>query len=74
MKWQKSTHCGASNTCAEVATWVKASHCSNEANCVETASVPEQGFAIRDSKFPDMPYIELSDTQFARLLNDLKQL
>lgn len=67
--WRKSRHCGASNTCVEVA---QSTACSNDSNCVEVG----QGHGVvlvRDSADPGGPRLALSRAAFARMVAAIKE-
>lgn len=67
--WRKSRHCGASNTCVEVA---QSAACSNDSNCVEIGH--SRGVVlVRDSTDPDGPRIALGRGQWAGLVAAIKE-
>lgn len=53
--------------------WVKSSHCGANTGCVEVGDAGTR-IKIRDSKFPDMPHLDLSTSEFGSLLNALKTI
>jgi hypothetical protein len=53
--------------------WRKSTRSANGGNtCVELAKTP-RSVAVRDSKDPDGPHIEMSRRSLGRLLTDVKQ-
>lgn len=58
MQWRKSTHSGG----------------ANDQHCVELGRLAhEDGIGVRDSKDPDTGHLALTATQFATLLQQIKQ-
>lgn len=66
--WRKSSRCGASNTCVEVAA---RSACSNDSNCVEVGHAAGV-VLVRDSADPDGPRLAMSRRTFAGLVAAIK--
>ena len=63
--WRKSTRCGGSTTCVEVGWW---------AVTVGLVERPVRlGVLIRDSADPDSPQLALTRSEFAALLNQIKE-
>lgn len=72
--WVKSSHYGASNTCVELSSEVSwRTACGANTGCVEVGDTGTR-IKIRDSKFPDMPHLDLSTSEFGSLLNALKTI
>ncbi|MGC4952180.1 DUF397 domain-containing protein [Actinomadura citrea] len=56
--------------------WRKSSYSGgvNDEHCVELGRLaPGTGIGVRDSKAPDAGHLTLSPTQFASLINQIKQ-
>ncbi|MEV0660845.1 DUF397 domain-containing protein [Actinomadura luteofluorescens] len=56
--------------------WRKSSYSGgvNDEHCVELGRLaPGAGIGVRDSKTPDAGHLTLSPTQFARLIEQIKQ-
>ncbi|HLK00890.1 MAG TPA: DUF397 domain-containing protein [Streptosporangiaceae bacterium] len=51
--------------------WRKATYSNAGVNCVEVAVVPA-GVAIRDSKNPDKPFLNVSVAAFAAFIGGIK--
>jgi len=52
--------------------WRKASYSGAGQNCVEVAMLPA-GLAIRDSKNPDMPFLQVSAAAFAEFIGSIRE-
>lgn len=71
--WRKSRHCGASNTCVEVAEWCTASaRCGANTGCVEVGAAPT-AVAVRDSTDPAGPMLVLTPAAWGALLGSIKE-
>lgn len=67
--WRKSRHCGASNTCIEVAEWRTASaRCGANTGCVEVGAATA-AVAVRDSTDPGGPMLVLTPAAWAGLVS-----
>lgn len=51
--------------------WRKSSHSGSGDQCVEIAVLPGGGRAIRDSKHPDLPALQLTRAGFADFVRGL---
>ena len=69
--WRKSTRCGASLTCVEVAEWRISSRCGANTGCVAVGGAPG-AVAVRDSTDPEGPVLVLSPAAWGALLGSIK--
>ena len=70
--WRKSSRCGASNTCVEVASWRTASaRCGANTGCVEVGAT-SRAVAVRDSVDPGGPMLVLTPAAWGALLGSIK--
>lgn len=72
MQWRKSSKSTQIQDCVELA-WRKSSYSGQPEGhwCVETAPI-NIGVAVRDSKAPDMPHVNLSASAFTNLVEAIK--
>ena len=52
--------------------WTKSRRSGPQGNCVELAVLPEQGVAVRNSRFPDGPVLVYTDAEIEALLLGVK--
>lgn len=69
--WRKTRHCGASNTCIEIA-WRTSTRCLNESDCIQLAD-NAGAVLVRDSADPDGPRLTLTRETLAALLDAIKE-
>ncbi|WP_371792957.1 DUF397 domain-containing protein [Streptomyces sp. NBC_01471] len=52
--------------------WQKARASLNNGNCVEVASLPEEGVAVRNSRFPEGPALVFTKAELAAFIHGAK--
>lgn len=54
------------------ADWLKSSFSNPSGNCVEAASLPADGVAVRNSRFPDGPALVFTDAEWDAFVRGVK--
>lgn len=71
--WQKSSYCGAGDSCVHIArTWQKSSYCSEGASCVHISAGPPATIHITESADPTQAILTTTPEGFRALLHVLK--
>ena len=70
--WRRSTRCGESGQCVEVAArWRKSTRSLQNGNCVEVAALPDV-VLLRDSKDPHGPRLTFGRRSWAGFLDAIR--
>jgi hypothetical protein len=63
---------GVQATRIEGAVWQKSARSNPSGNCVEVATLPDGGYAVRNSRFPDGPALIYTRDEMAAFIGGTK--